>query len=451
MKWMSVFAFASILLAPMVWASEPVTLSSPNPPIAASYSSGSAQTVIYTVTNYVNKALPVTVSGLSNGVSRTTVSNDCGNMMPAGPSTCQIGVLINPSSGQAGTTINQTMVIDYQGRTTLSSSIIFQVTGYVYFTPSASATAIYKASVDPSTGQFGVNSVAYTAVSPQGLEQFAFATVGGTQYAYVLDQTGYVYQCPIDTNGNFTSCTSTPTTGVPSWNPRAIAFTVINNVQYAYVADLNYSYVYQCAVVVDPGNPTNGNFSSCTNATPTVGFDAPYGIAFAVVDGVQFLYVADVGMGGGAIGALYRCSLDTSGIVTACVAEPQSSAPNWAPISIAFSTSGGTQYAYVSNAGASVPPNVYRCTITVGGLQNGGFSSCAITPTSSVPLPNNPIQVAFATMGAKKFAYIANDNGSSSGGINVCPVNTDGTFASCSATTGTPPVVGWLPIGVGFR
>src|SRR5437763_1842005 len=111
MKWISFVTLISAWVPLTLFAIEPVTLSAPTPSIATSYGTNSVNTVIYTVTNNVPSALPVKVSGISNGVSRTTVTNDCGNTMPAGPSTCNIGITINPSNAQAGTSIVQTLIV----------------------------------------------------------------------------------------------------------------------------------------------------------------------------------------------------------------------------------------------------------------------------------------------------------------------------------------------------
>lgn len=105
----------------------PVILSDPSPFIASSYAVGDSVLITYTITNNVRSRFPITVSGISSPVTRTTVSNDCGNILPMGPSTCNIGLTIAPASGMEGQSINQTLSIDYQGRVPLKSPISFSV------------------------------------------------------------------------------------------------------------------------------------------------------------------------------------------------------------------------------------------------------------------------------------------------------------------------------------
>lgn len=106
----------------------PFTLSGPVPALSTDYRVGTTNTYIYTLTNKVKGlAVPLTVSGLSGPTSRTTVVNDCRNQTPVGPSTCNIGVTIAPTSGNAGQTYQQTLAVDYQGRTPLTTSLKFTV------------------------------------------------------------------------------------------------------------------------------------------------------------------------------------------------------------------------------------------------------------------------------------------------------------------------------------
>ncbi len=60
-------------------------------------------------------------------MSRVTVPNDCNNSLPKGPSTCNIGILIAPTSSKIGQAINQNLAISYQGRLPLMSHIAFSV------------------------------------------------------------------------------------------------------------------------------------------------------------------------------------------------------------------------------------------------------------------------------------------------------------------------------------
>jgi hypothetical protein len=113
---------------PLALASQPVTISDPSPSIDSSYKVGETKTVIYTVTNNVpGQSEPITVTGISVPVSRVAVAHDCGNALPIGPSTCNIGILIAPIISEVGQSINQSLIVNYQGRTPLIKSIAFTV------------------------------------------------------------------------------------------------------------------------------------------------------------------------------------------------------------------------------------------------------------------------------------------------------------------------------------
>jgi len=56
---------------------------------------------------------------------------------------------------------------------------------------------------------FSSSATAYSSNS-QHFNRLTFATVGGVQYAYVLDQNGFVYQCAINVDGTFNTCSGTP-------------------------------------------------------------------------------------------------------------------------------------------------------------------------------------------------------------------------------------------------
>ncbi len=439
MKKIITMAIASSLLSPLAFAIPPVTLSGPSPAISPYYAGGASSIVTYTITNNVPKKLPVTISGVSNGISRTAVSNDCGSLMPAGPSSCNIGIAISPAVAQIGSTINQTLQVNYQGRSPLTSPIAFSVIQPVaYVTPSPGTNSILQFLLDTVNGSFTTSQTTYTSISKQ-FGQLAFATVGGVQYGYTVDQNGFVYQCNINLDGTFSSCSATPQSP-PAWAPHGIAFATVNGVQYAYITDVGVGEIYQCSLNSD------GSFSNCSLAISTA-FNAPYGIAFATISGIQYAYIAEAVTSGGPTGAVYQCTLNSNGSLNACTATPQLGAPAWIAYSVTFSTTGGTQYAYVTDNGTSpTTGHVYQCSLN----NDGSFNVCTATPTVSPPSNWVPSYVAFATFGGTKYAYVANYQGPSDGGMFVCTVNNSGLFSSCTETPASPPVP-WQPVGVAFR
>lgn len=181
---------------------------------------------------------------------------------------------------------------------------------------------LYQCSINAGDGTFS----ACATLSPSPLSSWdpfaiAFATVNGTQYAYISDgNNNSVYQCAVSTvNGTLSGCGATPSSGAPSWNTNALAFATVNGSQYAYVAS-NSGEIYQCSLNSD------GSFNACA-ITPSSGAPSwnPRGLSFATVNGVQYVYVAGIN------GHVYQCSLNSDGTFTGCAITPSSSEPTWSP------------------------------------------------------------------------------------------------------------------------
>lgn len=437
MKW--ILGLVTLLLSTQLFAAPPVTLSEPSPPISAVYASQTATTVTYRIVNNVPKQLPLTVGGLSDGLSRTTVTNDCGNTLPAGPAACNIGITISPLLAQAGSSVNQMLVIDFEGRTPLTTPISFSVIhSLAYVSPAPSSHTIYQFLLNPVNGDFlSSGTPTYTDLS-QSYNRLTFATTSGVQYAYPVDQSGFVYQCTIADDGTFSSCDATPASP-PSWAPYAIDFATSSGVQYGYVTDVGNGNVFQCSLNSD------GSFNACPTATGLT-FPAPYGITFATVGGVQYAYIADAGTGVG-FGNAYQCTLNSDGSINSCSITPASGAPGWIPYQITFETVNGTQYAYVADNGTTPTGNVYQCTLN----NDGSFNICTTTPSSPPSSNWVPADIAFTTLNGSPYAYVANYQGASEGGMYVCPVNSDGSFGTCNSTPSSPPVSPFQPVGIAFR
>lgn len=154
-----------------------------------------------------------------------------------------------------------------------------------------------------------------------------FATVNTVQYAYVANYgSGLVYQCTLNSNGSFNTCTSTPSSA-PWSRPNALFFGTVNGTQYAYVVDS--SHVYQCTLNAD------GSFNTC-QTTPSSGEPAwfPRGVSLATKDNTQFAYVADSHQPGN----VYQCSLYTNGTFNTCTLTPSTGAPSWSPYAVTLPT-----------------------------------------------------------------------------------------------------------------
>lgn len=418
----------------------PVSLSGPSPAIASVYSANTSTTLIYTIKNNVPKSLPLSISGISHEIQRTTVAGDCGNALPVGPSTCNVGLTISPSNEQIGASTSQTVQFNYQGRTALTSTISFSVSGsYAYVTPTLDATVIDQFLLGRD-GLLSSYNPAYTAIGSEAFGQMTFAMVNGVQYAYILDPQGAVYWCSINTDGSLNNCATTAALPpLNTWLARGIAFATFN-AQYAYILDPSNYYVYQCAL------DTAGNFSNCATLS-SLPFSAAYGIAFTSDSfGVQHAYVTDAGSGG----AVWVCSMQNDGAFNICAKTPTSGAPpNWVPYAVAFTRVNGTPYAYVADNGSGPPGHVYRCALN----NNGTFvnSGCTQTPSNESSLTNwYPYYIAFHTIGGTQYAYIVNSSGSSIGNIYRCVLDNSGELTDCVFTPDILPS-SWQPSGIAFR
>jgi hypothetical protein len=242
-----------------------------------------------------------------------------------------------------------------------------------------------------------------------------------TQYAYVADDFGHVWQCPVNPNGTFGTCliltpAKTPPGYIPWGGPFKIAFTNVAGSEYSYIADGDFTgFVYTCSL-----NSSNDTYNRCVISESFI--DASQ-VAFATVSDIKFAYVADYGDPSVA-GEVWKCRISPAdGSLNSCTQQ----------LSGTFSQADGitiekfqdTHYAYVSDFGNKM---VYQCTID---STNGSFISClpATTPGMLAPW-----EVAFQRVNGVLYAYIA-DSGAGSpliGKVWQCSVNSDGSFNNCN-------------------
>lgn len=225
---------------------------------------------------------------------------------------------------------------------------------------------------------------------PRGI---AFATFNAL-YAYIVDPgNNVVYQCAVDMTGNFANCQQSPSPyNLPTLAPYGIAFTTsINGAQQAYITDAGSGSGFGDILMCSMNN--DGSFNTCTE-TPSSGVPnwIPVAIAFTNINGTQYAYVADNGPG--TPGHVYRCSLNNDGSLanSSCVQTPSNDAllTNWYPYYIAFQTVNETKYAYIINSSGSMIGNIYRCLLDSDGL----LTDCILTPNLP-PSPWQPSGIAF--------------------------------------------------------
>jgi trimeric autotransporter adhesin len=266
----------------------------------------------------------------------------------------------------------------------------------------------------------------------------------GTQYGYVADQNGIVYQCIMNettSNGVFNACTATPSSSAPEWKPRAITFATttagsISN-QYAYVADATDGHIYKCSLNT---TGTVETFNTC-GITPSSDEPvwSPQGITLATVNTTQYAYIADSGNA-----HLWQCALTGSGGIdgTSCITTPATGAPSWQPSGTAFTIVNQTQYAYVADRLS----NVWQCPLQSGGTFTN--SGCLSMSASSSAAFQTPLGVTFTTVAnGTQYAYVPDG---AAGSVWKCSLNvTNGSFASCSQQTPTS-ITEWTPSAIAF-
>jgi hypothetical protein len=238
-------------------------------------------------------------------------------------------------------------------------------------------TLTYSYNDDSGTVKSGSVSIPYTAMSPPHLYI--------AQFTQLPPLAGALYYCSLMADGTLSSCAPT---GNNFTAPTGIVF---NGSNFAYVADDNTSNaVYLCNVGLD------GTLTGCT---PTgSNFHTPWQLA---INGNN-LYATNV------TGGVTVCAIRADGTLSPCTVSPGTGTSG---SGIAVSSS----YAYI---GASVN-SVNVCSVGV----SGSLSFCTSTGSGFSTVDGISL--------AGGYAYVANQG---NGTVSVCPINPDGTFASCTAS-----------------
>ncbi len=410
MKRMISLCVTSLFLSPLAFAGgPPVTMSGPTPAIAPSYSVGISSTVIYTITNNVPKRLPVTVSGITGAITRTTVANDCGATLPAAstssPSTCNIGVVITPTESEIGSAVSHTMLVDYGGRKPLTNTFSFTARQSFAYIAGRNGT-ISSCQVNPTTGQFSAcgNSGGTGFNTPT---EVVMNTFGGINYAYIPNlSSGRISRCTLTANtGQLSSCVDSGA-GAIFANPWGIAFyTPTNGNIYAYVPAGGTSTVLQCLV-----NSNTGLLSSCVDSGAGAVFtagnadDSEY-IAFNTVGEKTYVYVTEGQTGAGQV--VTQCLVNAaSGQFSNC-ANFNLGLPG--VTGIAFDTISGQSVAYLSSWNLA---QVFICSVNA----TNGQLSCS----NSGQTGYGNQQITIATVGGTGYTFLPN---SGTNAVSKCQIN----------------------------
>lgn len=244
------------------------------------------------------------------------------------------------------------------------------------------ASSMFQCQVNTNGSFAGCSllSPTFSPISWAGATASIFATVNGIQYGYVVDGGNGIYQCTLNTDGTFDTCTFL-TSSAPSF-AHGLAFATVTGIQYAYLA--GNDTVYQCTMSI--GGIDNGSFDTCTPSAASI--PGASSVTLATVNGTQYAYATS-----NSSDNIYQCTVNAvGGSLGACTSMTpvlSPSTPAWSSSrAIAFATFGGVQYAYVANDNG----NVYQCTLNAA---DGTFNTCTLTPSSSTP-SWIPSAIAFA-------------------------------------------------------
>jgi hypothetical protein len=255
---------------------------------------------------------------------------------------------------------------------------------YAYVSSDSDGT-IYQCIVDSITYQLSscANAVSDgdSTASSWDPDSISFGTFGGTTYAYVTDYYGYVDQCAVDsTLGTLNSCSQSSTGGATgSWNPNSLTFQAFNGATYAYVGTQTFAgSVWICPI-------SGGSIGTCSDAvTDTSPFFMPLAIAFNTTAGTTYAYVTDYFYG------VYQCNVAADGTLNTCTASDANIAEyGWSPDGVTFRSFNGNVEAFVSD----IQGYVYECTLdnTTGAFVNctsaGSSEEGVWTPEAGIVYP----------------------------------------------------------------
>lgn len=303
--------------------------------------------------------------------------NNSGSSAPGGPIFAYIGDSSNnvwmcktTATGSFGTCnalvnttapgFNQSHGVQFNTFGGQTYAYVIDVSSNIWQCPVNSA-GVFGSGCNALTNGNGTTSAFNTTID------LTFATFNGQLYAYVSDASHTLWQCPIDaTDGTFTSCNPLTNSTTPFINTRTVAFGTFNGTTYGYISDTSHN-IWQC-----PMNATGGFSGGCT-AIP--GFLNTRAAIFASFGGTKYLYVSNFN------DVLYQCPLNANGGIasaSSCTALTTSNPAFFQTRYVTFANFGGTSYAYVGDQEAYA----LQCPINPN---NGQFSSNCISLVNSTP------------------------------------------------------------------
>lgn len=295
--------------------------------------------------------------------------------------------------------------------TTCNVTITAESTGLAQITAAATGYSIEPATV----------TVFPPAVLRAFLSSLIFESFSGVTYAYATDNYDSLYQCSLNSIGDFTSCTALTPPGFVFNRATMVQFESFGCVTYAYIADTSQN-LWQCRM-----NATGGFDGACIIANPDMSFYYTIGITFASFGGVTYGYVANNN------DTIWQCPVNnaTGQFNGSCFAlKSGSGTPFNFSSDITFASFNGVTYGYVNGGG-----KLWQCQMDVVGR----FSSQCAEINS--PALSPAMDIVFEPFAGVTYGYLSIGGNQSSTGIWQCPMNANGGFSSDACTQMIDPTI----------
>jgi energy-converting hydrogenase Eha subunit A len=337
-------------------------------------------------------------------------------------STCSLTVNAGASNGNFP--INA-QVISGSATLTPANPLMLQVNRPLFLYMSAYSNKLNKCPVSAADGTFTATCLPLTNQGTAFLHTSAtaFNVFNNQSYVYVGDASATLWQCPLNSNGDFNAaCLPLTNSGTPFGSTRNTTFQNFSGTTYAYVSDDSMT-LWQC-----PMDSTTGSFSgACTALSVSTDTNSEiYQTTFASFSGTTYAYVADHSFG------LWICPMNSTGGFSASCTAFINSPPFSATVGVTFNTFNGATYAYVADDSTTV----WQCPMNIA---TGMISNYCTGLTNINQAFFHATSVNFSTFSGTTYAYIVDQTNA----MWRCAVDTTtGAFGSSCTSINSSNFIG---------
>lgn len=258
----------------------------------------------------------------------------------------------------------------------------------------------------------GVNTVLSTAF---GIEGIVIDESRHIAYLSSFGGTPNLYQCQINEKGLFSSCSFSVVVTPPNYAGDYGMMTINSSGSIAYVVSEDNALITVLACAINSG-VINGNCVSTgattSSAAVQIALNSSNTVAYIGSYGDDYVTVCDISVDGLTFSNCVNKTGDNGSIAFN------------GPAGVVLNNTGDMIY-----IGEYSGTNVYACSTTPNGAATY-FDSCFVAKTGLGNLNG------IALDGPNKTAYLANF-----GSVYVCPINSDGTFGTCTLNSDVPGAV----------